>query len=477
MSKVIPVILSGGIGSRLWPLSREAHPKPFIKLSDGQSLIQKTYIRALALNEVEEVITVTNRDLCFYTKDEFLEVASNSISVHHTFLLEPFGRNSTAAIALAAHYAKSKHGDDCVLLVLPADHLISNQPAFAEAVKDAVALALQGKLVTFGIKPDSPQTSFGYIEADGVNVTRFVEKPDLETAKKYVLSGNFFWNSGMFCMGAGTFLQELQQLRPDIAKQTFVSFGGAAVSQGEGYQQVEIDPVHFQPIQNISVDYAIFEPSTNVAVVSCDIGWSDIGSWNEFGALQSLDADGNHIAGNTLLENVQNCIIHSETRLVAALGLDNLIIADTVDALLIAHRDNAQDVRNIVSTLKQREDTTFRLFPTVHRPWGAYTVLLEETGFKLKRIEVKSGAALSLQSHKHRSEHWVVVSGTAQVTNGNSVLVLERNQSTYIPAGSKHRLVNSSDDTLYLIEVQCGEYLGEDDIVRYEDTYGRDICP
>ena len=311
-----------------------------------------------------------------------------------------------------------------------------------------------------------------------MDVKRFVEKPDLETAREYLSSGNFFWNSGMFCINPNSFLNELESLCPDIAKQTFVSFNNATPSQGDGWDQFEVNPTHFEPIRDISVDYALFERSKNVAIVPCDIniGWSDIGSWNEFGDLHPSDQAGNHIAGNVVLEDVQNCIIHSETRLLAVLGLDNLVIADTADALLVTHKDRAQDVRNIVKLLKERKDSTFQLFPTVHRPWGTYTVLLEGIGFKLKRIEVKPGAALSLQSHRHRSEHWVVVNGMAKITNGDDVLELEHNQSTYIPAGNKHRLENLGDEMLTLIEVQCGDYLGENDIMRYEDTYGRIEC-
>ena len=470
-TNILPVILSGGTGSRLWPLSREAHPKPFIRLNDGQSLIQKTYLRAIAIDEVEEIVTVTNQALFFYSRDEYSEVSSTDI--HHTFLLEPFGRNSAPAIATAAHYAKTKYGDNCLLLILPADHLIDNQAGFVETVVKATNLASQGKLVTFGIKPDSPETGFGYIEAEGLDVKRFVEKPDLKTAREYLSCGNFYWNAGMFCMSVGTILHEMQSLCPDIIEHSLAGFNHATTTQANGWSRFEISAKHFARVRDISIDYAIFEPSKNVAIIPCDIGWSDIGSWREFGALQPKDQAGNHITGEVVLEDVSHCIVHSESRLVAGLGLNNLLIADTADALLIAPQDRAQDVRKIVDQLKRSNNPRYQLFPTVHRPWGTYTVLLEGTGFKLKQISVKPGAALSLQSHRHRSEHWVVVSGVARITNGDDIAELTHNQSTYIPAGNKHRLENPGEQILTIIEVQCGDYLGEDDIIRYQDTYGR----
>ena len=471
---VIPVILAGGVGSRLWPLSRELHPKPFIELDDGQSFIQKTYLRALALDNIEEIITVTNRDLFFYIKEQYHDVTGNT--VYHSFFLEPFGRNSTAAIALAANYARIEYGDDCILLIMPSDHLIDKQMAFVDAVTKATELAAQGKLVTFGIQPDSPQTGFGYIESEGVHVKRFVEKPDLEKARKYVSSGNFLWNSGMFCMRADVILKEMESLCPDIVKHTIASFENSASSKGQGWRQYEISSAHFQAVRAVSIDYAVLEKSKNVAVISCDIGWSDIGSWNEFGALHKLDQTGNNVKGDVVLEDVKDCIIHSENRLVAALGLEGMIIADTVDALLIMPKDRAQEVRNIVAKLKKRKDSTFQLFPTIYRSWGNHTVLLEGVGFKLKRIELKPGAALRLQSHKHRSEHWVIVSGTAKITNEDDILECKHNESAYIPAGNKHRLENPGKSLLTLIEIQCGNYLGEDDICIHQDPYGSVAC-
>lgn len=467
----ISVILSGGVGSRLWPLSRESHPKPFIKLDDGQSLLQKSYQRAASVSNNNEVITVTNRELFFYTKDEF--EATENHAAQNTFLLEPVGRNSAMAIAVAAQYAFAQHGSDCILLAMPADHLIDDVVAFGHAVRHAEALASQGKLVTFGIKPTSPATGFGYIESDGNDVRRFVEKPDRQTAEEYLASGRFFWNSGIFCMSAGSFLTELSLCAPDIADQSFNCVSGAKQSSGEGWRQYDMQSADCKQIRNISVDYAVFEKSQQVAVVPCDIGWSDIGSWTEYGALYPSDQHQNNVKGNVILKQTSNCIVQGGDRLIATLGIRNLVIADTSDALLVAHKDYTQDVRTIVDELTSRNDPSYKSFSTVHRPWGTYTVLQEGLKFKLKRIEVKSGERLSLQSHQHRSEHWIVVSGNALVTNGDELIELSPNQSTYIPVGNKHRLENPGLKQLILIEVQCGDYLGEDDIIRYEDAYGR----
>ena len=470
----LPIILSGGVGSRLWPLSRKAHPKPFIRLGDGQSLLQKSYIRARSLSDFDEVVTVTNRNLFFYSKDEFEE--SGVSASKNTFLLEPVGRNSAAAIAIAAHYALGAYGADCIMLVMPADHLVHDMDAFALAVKQAEKLAAQGKLVTFGIKPSAPETGYGYILADGNRVEKFVEKPDKETAEKYITNGNYFWNSGIFCMRADSFLKDLDLLAPDIAEQSAKAEAGAKKSSADNWQALEMQRADFEHIRSISVDYAVFEKSQNIAIVPCDIGWSDIGSWNELGAQYPIDEHQNNILGNVICKETDDCIIHGDQRLIATLGVKDLIISDTTDALLVAQKDRAQDVRSIVDELKTRDDFVYKEFPTVHRPWGTYTVLQEGIGFKLKCIEVKPGARLSLQSHKYRSEHWVVVSGKALVTNGEEQTELQPNQSTYIPLGNKHRLENPGVEQLILIEVQCGSYLGEDDIERYEDVYRRSEC-
>ncbi len=468
---ILPVILSGGVGSRLWPLSREAHPKPFIKLDDGESLLQKTYKRARSISSSNGILTVTNHDLFFYTKAEFEEIGASVEK--NTFLLESVARNSAAAIASAAHYTLGEYGADCIMLVMPADHLIDDVTAFSQAVNQAEILAAQGKLVTFGIKPSSPETGYGYILADGDKVRKFVEKPDKKTAEEYIASDNYFWNSGMFCMRADCFFEELSLFSPDIAKQAAKSITGAKQSLEGNWKKLEMQRADFEHIRSISVDYAVFEKSQNLAIVPCDIGWSDIGSWNELGALHPTDEHQNNISGDAICKETHDCVIHGSDRLIVTLGVKDLIVADTADALLVANKERVQDVRDIVDKLKSRDDNIYKEFPTVHRPWGTYTVLQEGVGFKLKRIEVKSGARLSLQSHKYRSEHWVIVSGKALVANGDELIELHPNQSTYIPLGNKHRLENPGIEQLILIEVQCGCYLGEDDIVRYEDAYGR----
>ena len=473
---ILPIILAGGVGSRLWPLSREAHPKPFIKLDDGQSLIQKAYLRVAALEGVEEIVTVANQVLFFYTKGEYdaLTELVAPKSIFHSFLLEPFGRNSSAAIALAAHYAQAKYGDDCVLLVLPADHIIENQQAFETAVYQATQLAQKGKLVTFGIQPSSPHTGFGYIEAEGDEVLNFVEKPDLTTAKAYLKSGRYFWNSGMFCMCVRSIMNEMQSHCAPVLEQSKISLDHALKLENHTSYRAEIQGEDFNKVADISIDYAVFEKSQKVAIVVCDFGWSDIGSWSEYGQLHQVVEGNNHVHGEkVVLEDVQDCIIHADHHLVAGIGLRNLIIADTSDALLVIDKEQVQNVSTIVKKIKEKAYESYKKFPTVYCPWGSYTVLQEGVGFKIKRIEVKVAASLSLQSHRQRSEHWVVVNGIAEVVNGDDTIKLEKNQSAYIPVGNKHRLGNIGQETLVLIEVQCGDYLGEDDIVRYQDNYGR----
>jgi mannose-1-phosphate guanylyltransferase len=359
------------------------------------------------------------------------------------------------------------------LLVLTADHLIANWSAFANAVADARGLAAQGKIVTFGIQPTSPETGYGYIEADGNNVLRFVEKPDLETARVYLASGNFLWNSGMFCFSAGAMLREMEEHAPEILAASRACLEQSRKAEGEGFSQIELSPEHFQSVPDDSIDYAVMEKTRNAAVVGCDIGWSDIGCWKSLGDLVNPDENSNRIQGDVVVQDTKNCTIKSEDRMIGAVGLENLIIVDTPDALLVANKNRAQDVKKIFSHLKQQGHEAHKLHRTVHRPWGTYTVLEEGPGFKIKRIEVKPGASLSLQMHHHRSEHWVVVSGTARVTNADQVMDLNINESTFIPAENKHRLENARTEPLIMIEVQTGGYLGEDDIVRFQDTYGR----
>ena len=469
--KLVPVILSGGAGSRLWPVSRLQHPKPFIRLQDGQSLLQKAFLRAMGLQGVDGLTIVTNRDFFFKTEDEFREVCQPKASV--SYILEPFGRNTAPAIAAAALQAFEEHGADAVLLVLAADHLISNESAFQQAVKQATELAVQGKLVTFGIQPHSPETGFGYIEAEGNTVLRFVEKPTLERAEEYFASGRFLWNSGMFCFTAGTLIGEMRHHCPDMLLSVESCFKLSRSAKGEGFKQLELDGETFQQVPDDSIDYALMEKSDQVAVVPCDIGWSDIGSWLALGDLQTPDENGNRIQGEAELHNTDNCTIHSLDRVVGVVGVSNLVIIDTPDALLVANKTNAQDIKHIYTSLKSKGHDAHKLHQTVHRPWGTYTVLEEGVGFKIKRIEVKPGASLSLQVHNHRSEHWVVVAGVAKVINGISEIDIQKNESTFIPAGYQHRLTNPGKELCVLIEVQTGVYLGEDDIVRLQDHYGR----
>jgi mannose-1-phosphate guanylyltransferase/mannose-6-phosphate isomerase len=469
--RLISTILCGGAGSRLWPVSRELHPKPFIRLADGQSLLHKAFLRGAALPGVCEVLTVTNRDLFFKTADEFREV--NAAKLKTSFVLEPFGRGTAAAAASAALQVARTHGNDALLLILPADHLINDQTAFAAAVAQAAELAGQGRLVTFGIKPEAPETGYGYIEANGNDVVRFVEKPSLETARGYVESGRFLWNSGMFCFAAGTVIEEMQEHCPEILAAVRLCMDASQVANGDGFSQLELDPETFKRVPDNSLDYALMEKSRRVAVVPCSIGWSDIGSWSAIGDLALADGNANRFEGKVIMHDVAGCYIRSTDRIVGVVGIRDLVIIDTPDALLVASKAHAQEVRHIYAQLKAEGHEAHKLHRTVHRPWGTYTVLEEGPGFKIKRIEVKPGASLSLQMHNHRSEHWIVVSGSATVVNGDRQLTVETNESTYIPAGNKHRLENATREALVMIEVQSGDYLGEDDIVRFDDKYGR----
>lgn len=468
---LIPVILSGGSGSRLWPVSREGHPKPFIKLEDGETLLEKTFRRAQMFSN--ELITVTNRDYYFTSRDQMERTGGRG-----DFLLEPFGRNTAPAVAVAAEFIRQIYGPDKVLLVLAADHLIKDAFAFQGAVNLAVECALSDRLVTFGVVPTSPETGFGYIERGetgehAAEVLRFVEKPSQMIAAQFLETGRYLWNSGMFCFRAGTFLKELQKHAPAVAENASTCVETMVLGSTSG-GMYEIPPEVFDKAPDISVDYAVMEKSDRVSVVPGDFGWSDIGSWNAIRDLVQPDAQGNRAVGDVVFVDSRNTFVESEDRLVAALGVDDLMIIDTPDALLVAHPDKTQEVKLVVAELKQRNHESFRLHKTVMRPWGSYTVLEDAPGFKIKRIEVKPGASLSLQMHYHRSEHWVVVSGCAKVVNGGQETLVNPNQSTYIPAGQQHRLENPGMTPCVLIEVQCGCYLGEDDIVRFADSYGRE---
>jgi len=478
---IVPVIMSGGAGTRLWPVSREGHPKPFIRLPDGQTLLGRTYSRAAALiPEGGSIMTVTNREYYFASRDQF---AACNLSQDHQahYLLEPVGRNTAAAIAHAALAVRQTHGDESIMIVMGADHLIEDTSAFLKSTQQAISLAHQGHMVTYGIRPTDPETGFGYIETGSplddqgaCKVVRFVEKPNTETAAEYLHSGYFLWNSGIFCLQVGTLLNELQQHAPDILAQAEACIAlSPAEDNGRGLVQ-ELDPDSFSRQPDISIDYALMEHSARVAVVPALFDWSDIGSWSAMAQLVPADVNNNRTQGDTLLHNTRNTLVMSEHRLVAALGVDNLIIIDTDDALLIAHGDQVQEVGKLAKRLKQERHPAYHLHKTVSRPWGTYTVLEEGPRFKIKRIVVKPHQTLSLQLHHHRSEHWIVVQGMAEVINGDGKpKFINANESTFIAPGHQHRLSNPGVIDLVLIEVQSGEYLGEDDIVRLEDVYGR----
>lgn len=468
---VFPVVLCGGVGSRLWPLSRDTHPKPFITLADGESLLQKAFLRGAEQANVSEIVTVTNRDLFFKIEDQYRQI--NQANIGTSYILEPFGRNTAAAIASAALHLQKAHGDQAAMLVLAADHVISKPDQFMEAVEKAAALASQGRLVTFGIRPTGPETGYGYIEAEDDKVLRFVEKPNFETAVDYVTSGRFFWNSGMFCFRVTDILQAMRKYCPDVLTGVDECLHSSRSSTSKGFVEIELDADTFLKVPDISIDYAVMEKADNVSVVACDIGWDDVGSWASFSKTVGEDDNGNAVEGIAILHDVQNSYIRSESRLIAAVGVNDLVVIDTDDALLVSTKSRVQDVKHIYNSLKQDGHDLHKIHRNVQRPWGTYTILDEGDSFKAKRIVVKPGGVLSLQMHHKRSEHWTVVSGIATVINGNEVLTLHPNQSTYIPVGNKHRLQNEGSEDVVLIEVQCGNYFGEDDIVRFQDIYGR----
>ena len=477
---LIPTILCGGAGSRLWPLSREQHPKPLIRLDGKQSLLQQAYLRGAALSDVSEILTVTNEELFFRIEEEYQEISSLiKRPVNNHFILEPFGRNTAPAIASAALRVSEIHGDDAVMLVLAADHLILNQKAFSDAVEKAYELAGKGKIVTFGIQPTAPETGYGYIEADDIDVIRFVEKPVREKAQEYLLSGKFLWNSGMFCFQAGVMLKEMASQCPDILDLTRRCYKSSKVVEQQKQQTViTLNPTLLNHVPDNSIDYAVMERTQLAAVVACDIGWSDIGCWRVLGDQKTPDHNSNRIEGDAIIVDSHNCTISSQgrDRILGMVGVKDLVVVDTPDALLIADKERSQDVKKIFAQLKKQGHETHKAHRTVYRPWGTYTVLEEGANFKIRRIEVKPGASLSLHMHHHRSEHWVVISGTAKVINGDKELILNINESTFIPAACQHRLENAGFQTMILLEVQTGSSLTENDIVRFDDVYRRPGC-
>lgn len=471
---IVPVILSGGSGTRLWPLSRRGFPKPFMRLPDGETMIEKTARRALrACGGTTRIYTVTAREHQFLTADEYAKLLPDGVSSR--LLLEPLGRNTAPAVVMAALAIEADLGRDTVMLVLAADHLIRDQSAFDAAVGDAAALAGAGELVTFGIVPTRPETGYGYIERGdalveaGFRVARFVEKPDRETAETYLASGRFLWNSGMFCFRAGAVLDAAAASCPDVLVACQAAFAGA----DPGGDVIAFERDAFAAIPDISFDYAVMERAPNRAVVPARFDWSDVGSWREVAEQVDADERGNRTRGDALVVASDDTYVHAESRTVAVLGVSGLSVIETRDAVLVAHRDHAQDVKRVVEQLRARSAPVTEHHQTVQRPWGSYTVLEDAEDCKVKRLTVKSGGVLSLQYHHRRSEHWTVVAGTAKVRVGEDEFLLERGQSVHIPQGSLHRLENPTGRDLHLIEVQCGEYFGEDDIVRLEDRYGR----
>jgi len=466
-----PVILSGGSGTRLWPRSRSNTPKQFLSLVGDETLFQATALRVKAMRDVAPVITVCAEDHRFMVGEQLQAIGMHSGGI----LLEPVARNTAPAIALAALHVLQQDPAG-VLLVLPADHLIRDEAAFRDAVFAGLPQADARTLVTFGIQPDAPVTGYGYIRmgdviSEGVrSISAFVEKPDAERAQAYLDSGEYLWNSGMFLFRADAYLEALQQHAPDILQAARASYNGAA----RDLDFIRVDADAFAASPSDSIDYAVMEHADNAAVVPVDCGWSDVGSWSSLWEVAARDADGNVQLGDTIaIDTGDSYLQAADDRLVAALGVRDLIVVDTADAVLVAHRDRVQDVKMLVDRLKAEGRTEHLHHRKVYRPWGSYDSLAIGPGFQVKRIVVKPGAALSLQRHQRRAEHWIVVSGTAEVTCNDKVFDLGANQSTYIPLGSKHRLRNTTAEPVELIEVQSGDYLGEDDIERFDDVYGR----
>ncbi len=471
MSQLQPVLLSGGSGTRLWPLSREAYPKQFLALIGDYTMLQATWRRVAALADVAPIV-VAGEDHRFLVAEQLRQIGAPTSAI----VLEPMGRNTAPAIAAAAMQA-TRDGSDPLLLVLPSDHVVRNDAAFRAAVSQAMPAAEAGALVTFGIVPDAPETGFGYIEADGTAtdhgdgvrpVKRFVEKPDAATAQAYLDTGGYFWNSGMFLFRASRYLQELQRFRPDIVDGVRAAFDAA---QRDG-DFIRLDKDAFAACPADSIDYAVMEKTDMASVLPVDIGWNDVGSWSALWDVSEQDADGNARHGDVIAIDSRNSYAYAR-RLVALVGVDDLVVVETDDAILVARKDKVQQVKDVVARLKAEQRSQAALHREVHRPWGSYDSIDIGDGFQVKRIKVKPGARLSLQSHTRRAEHWIVVRGTARVTRDNDLFELNANQSTYIPIGAKHRLENPGSEMLELIEVQSGDYLGEDDIVRYEDVYGR----
>ena len=475
MTDLQPVLLSGGSGTRLWPLSREAYPKQFLPLAGEETMLQATWSRVAPLADARPIV-VAGEDHRFLVAEQLRQSGAPAPAI----VLEPAGRNTAPAIAAAALQAlQDAGGGDPLLLVLPSDHVVRDADAFRAAVRAAMPAAEAGALVTFGIVPTAPETGFGYIQAaaglagtgraDAVRkVMRFVEKPDAATAQRYLAEGGYYWNSGMFLFRASRYLAELERFRPDILEGARAAF--AAARRDGDFVRLDRDGFAATPAE--SIDYAVMERTDAAMVLPVDIGWNDVGSWSALWDVAERDADGNARHGDVIAVDSRNSYAYAR-RLVALVGVDDVVVVETDDAVLVARKDRVQQVKEVVARLKAEQRSQAALHREVHRPWGSYDSVDAGARFQVKRIKVKPGAALSLQSHTRRAEHWIVVSGTARVTRNNDVFELHANQSTYIPIGAKHRLENPGTEVLELIEVQSGDYLGEDDIVRYEDVYGR----
>jgi mannose-1-phosphate guanylyltransferase / mannose-6-phosphate isomerase len=468
---LIPLILSGGSGTRLWPVSRRNMPKQFLSLTGDGTLFQQTVARTRQLPDAVAPIVVASEDHRFLAADQLLEAGVEGA----TIVLEPLARNTAPAIALGALKALERDAE-ALLLVLPADHLIGDTESFTTAVQQALPAAREGWLVTFGIRPDRPETGFGYIRrgesigGDAFRVAQFVEKPDQPTAQTYLSNGSYDWNSGMFLFKASRYLEELGQHAPDM----LAAVREAYATGRSDLDFVRVDSAAFAKVPDNSIDYAVMEKTSRAAVIPVSCAWSDIGSWSALWLSGQHDEQGNQREGDTMAINTRNSLLRSHDRhMIATVGVDDLIVVSTPDATLVVHRDAAQDVKKVVDQLKASGRTEHSFHRVVHRPWGSYDSIEAGGRFQVKRIVVKPGASLSLQKHHHRAEHWIVVSGTAEVTCDENVFLLAENQSTYIPLGSVHRLRNPGKVPLELIEVQSGSYLGEDDIVRFDDVYGR----
>ena len=469
--KLFPVILSGGSGSRLWPLSREYYPKPLLPLTSERSLLQDTAVRLDGLPDVGEAVYVCNEEHRFLVAEQVATLGRTP----ETIILEPDGRNTAPALTLAALYL-SRGAPDSLMVVMPADHVITERESFLDAVRKGTGPAEAGSLVTFGVVPDAPETGYGYIKRDAelegtqaFSVARFVEKPDLETATRYVGEGDYYWNSGIFLMHTKRWLEEIGRFRPDILEACT-----AAMERGtEDSDFYRVNRPAFLECPGDSIDYAVMEKTANAVVVPFSAGWSDVGSWSALWNVCPRNADGNVIQGDVIAEDTHNAMLFAQHRCLATVGIDDVIVVETADAVLVASKERAQDVKNIVNVLKARKREECKVHRCVHRPWGSYEGIDSGPRFQVKRLTVKPGASLSLQMHHHRAEHWVVVKGTARVTCGENVFNLHENESTYIPIGVKHRLENPGNIPLEIIEIQSGSYLGEDDIVRFEDVYDR----